>query len=210
MVSEFLPGQPLQHALPPAALNWIAARAGDAGRALGRLAVLRARLGVARQPPPEHVHADRARRRRRVRLQRRRDARARAVSRIVPRCTAAGRACTSSRRRSSSCSCCSARCWSCARAAGPARAIRALLGLAPKTARRIDADGREAGRAARARAGRRSPARAAGREGAGGRRRARRREHGRRIDGHRRADPGREGSRASRSPAARSTAPARS
>ena len=81
MMSEILPGQPLQHVLPPAALTWIAARARDAGRALGRLAVLRARLGVGRQPPPEHVHADRARRRRGVRLQRRRDARARAVSR---------------------------------------------------------------------------------------------------------------------------------
>ena len=38
----------------------------DAGRALGRLAVLRARLGVDREPAREHVHADRARRRRRV------------------------------------------------------------------------------------------------------------------------------------------------
>ena len=43
------------------------ARAGHAGRAVGRLAVLRARLAVDRQPQPEHVHADRARRRRRVR-----------------------------------------------------------------------------------------------------------------------------------------------
>ena len=40
------------------------ARAGDAGRAVGRLAVLRARLAVAREPQPQHVHADRPRRRR--------------------------------------------------------------------------------------------------------------------------------------------------
>ena len=32
-------------------------RAGDARRALGRLAVLRARVGVAGEPQPEHVHA---------------------------------------------------------------------------------------------------------------------------------------------------------
>ena len=38
---------------------------------------------------------------------------------VVPRWTGRS-ASTSSRRRSSSCSCCSARCWSCARAAGPA------------------------------------------------------------------------------------------
>ena len=37
--------------------------------------------------------------------------------------------------------CCSARCSSSARAAAPARAIRALLGLAPKTARRVRDDG---------------------------------------------------------------------
>ena len=51
------------------------ARPGDAGRAVGRLAVLRAWLGVGRQPQPEHVHAHRAGRRRRLRLQRRGDAR---------------------------------------------------------------------------------------------------------------------------------------
>ena len=43
-------------------------RPGDSGRALGRLAVLRARLGVDRQSQLEHVHADRHRRRRGVRL----------------------------------------------------------------------------------------------------------------------------------------------
>ena len=38
----------------------------DSGRALGGLAVLRARLGVAQEPQSQHVHADRLRRRRRV------------------------------------------------------------------------------------------------------------------------------------------------
>ena len=36
-----------------------AARSGDAGGAVGWLAVLRARLGLARHPQPQHVHADR-------------------------------------------------------------------------------------------------------------------------------------------------------
>ena len=36
----------------------------DAGRAVGRLAVLRARLGVGQDPQPQHVHADRHGRRR--------------------------------------------------------------------------------------------------------------------------------------------------
>ena len=71
-------------------------------------------------------------------------------------------------------------------------AIRALLGLAPKTARRLRDDGREEdvpidrvvpGDRLR------DPA---GREGAGRRRRARRHERRGRVDDHGRADPGRE------------------
>ena len=50
---------------------------------------------------------------------------------------------TSSRQRSSSCSCCSVKCWSCARAAGQARRFGSLLGLTPKTARRVESDGTE-------------------------------------------------------------------
>ena len=144
MVSEFLPGQPLQHVLPPAATDLDAVRAGHAGRALGRLAVLRPRLGVGRQPPPEHVHADRAGRRRRLRLQRRRDARARPVPGVVPRRTAIrsrvyfepaavivalvllGQVLELRARSRTS------------------AAIKALLGLAPTTARRVDAAGAEA------------------------------------------------------------------
>ena len=60
------------------------ARAGDAGRAVVRLAVLRAHVGVVREREPEHVHADRPRRRRRVRLQRGRDDRAGRVPRRLP------------------------------------------------------------------------------------------------------------------------------
>ena len=71
------------------------------------------------------------------------------------------------------------------------------------------ADGSEQDVPLERRARRRSPARAARREGAGRRRRARGPQRRRRVDGHRRADAGREGSRATASPAARSTAPAR-
>ena len=123
------------------------ARARDAGRAVGRLAVLRARLGVGREPPPEHVHADRARRRRGVRLQRRRDAGARAVPAIVPHArrqvavyfepaavivvlVLLGQVLELRARSRTS------------------AAIRNLLGLAPKTARR-DRAGRRAKRTCR-------------------------------------------------------------
>ena len=96
------------------------ARARDAGRAVGRLAVLHARLGVGRHPPPEHVHAHRARCRGGVRLQRRRDVRPGVVSALRSAWTARSR-CTSSRRPSSSCWSCSARCSNCGRAARRAR-----------------------------------------------------------------------------------------
>ena len=102
----------------------VAVPAGDAGRAVGRLAVLRARLGVGREPPPEHVHAHRPGRRGGVRLQRGRDAGARACSPHRSARTAIRSASTSSRRRSSSCSCSSARCWNCGRAAAPVRRSR--------------------------------------------------------------------------------------
>ena len=72
-------------------------------------------------------------------------------------------------------------------------AIKALLGLAPKTARRLGDDGREedvpleqvqVGDRLRVRPGEKVPV-----DGVG----PRRHERGRRVDGHRRADPGREG-----------------
>ena len=168
-----MPGQPLMHALSTGRATLDPARARDAGRALGRVAVLRARLGLGRQPQPEHVHADRARRRRGVRLQRGRDARAGSCSRPSFR-THGGEVAVyfeaaavivvlvllgqvlelRARSRTSA-------------------AITSLLGLAPKTARRIGATAAR-GRAARARARRRSAARAARRAGPGRRRRARR------------------------------------
>ena len=59
----------------PADLELDPDASGDAGRALGGLAVLRARLAVARHPQPEHVHADRHGHGRGLGLQRGRDAR---------------------------------------------------------------------------------------------------------------------------------------
>ena len=169
----------------------------DAGRLLGRLAVLRARLGVDREPAREHVHADCARRRRRVSVQRRRHARAAALSRRLPRRTASSRP-TSTPRWSSPCWCCSGRCSSCAPAAGRAPRFAQLLGLAPKTARviRDGARGRRAARSRfgvgdllRVRPGEKVPVDGVVVEG---------RSVGRRVDGDRRADPGREGRRAAR------------
>ncbi len=57
----------------------------DAGRRLGRGALLPARVGLPREPQPEHVHAHRPRRRGRVALQRRGPRRRRSPSRPRPR-----------------------------------------------------------------------------------------------------------------------------
>ena len=100
------------------------------------------------------------------------------------------RASISRRRRSSPCWCCSARCWSCAPASSTSGAIRALLDLAPKTARRIDGRRQRDRSPARRRPRRRSPAGAAGREDPGRRHRRRRPLLGRRIDGDGRIDAG--------------------
>ena len=170
-----------------------AIRAGDAGRAVGRLAVLPARLDVAGDAPPQHVHADRHRHRRRLSLQRRRGARAGAVPGDLPWPGRRGRRLLRGRRGDNR--------------AGPARPGARTQGARrdrarhPVAARSGAQDGapdlpwRRARHSTRPGAARAAPARAPRREGAGRRRRARGRLLDRRIDGHRRTDPGREGGR---------------
>ena len=122
--------------------RWAAVHLEHAGGAVGRLAVLRARLAIDRQPFAQHVHADRARRRRGVSLQRGRRCSCRAI--FPPSFAAHGKVgvyfeaaavitvlvllgqVLELRARSRTGS-----------------AIRALLGLAPKTARRSSRDGEE-------------------------------------------------------------------
>ena len=65
----------------PASVAVASVPAGDAGGAVGGLAVLRAGLAVVREPQPEHVQPDRARRRRRLPVQPGRDVRCRESSR---------------------------------------------------------------------------------------------------------------------------------
>ena len=96
------------------------ARAGDAGRAVGGLAVLRAGMGVAHEPQSQHVHADRHGHGRRLGLQRGRNGCARPVPAGFPGNGRRGRRSISRRRRRSPSSCCSARCSNCARANRPA------------------------------------------------------------------------------------------
>ena len=74
-------------------------RPGGAGGLVGRPAVLRAGLGVARQPQSEYVHADRAGDRDGLCLQCGRRALPRDLSRLVPRPSWRGRRSISSRRR---------------------------------------------------------------------------------------------------------------
>ena len=66
-MSDMIPGQPLQRAHSMRAIEWIEFALATPAVALVRLAALRARLGVGRESPPEHVHADRARHRHGVR-----------------------------------------------------------------------------------------------------------------------------------------------
>ena len=90
----------------------------------------------------QHVHPDRARDRGGVPLQPGRDLRPLGLPGRLPR-GRAGRSPSTSRRPASSRSWrCWARCWSCAPAERTGDALRALLNLAPKTARRLR-DGRD-------------------------------------------------------------------
>ena len=187
-----------RHWLDPQLSNLDPARARDAGRAVGGLAVLRARLAVRGLAQPQHVHADRARHRRRLGLQPRRGHWRRSCFRR-PSATRTARSRSTSRRPPSSPRwCCSARCWSCARARKTSGAIKALLGLAPvdRAARRRRHGDEDVALESCAR--RRSAARAARREGAGRRRRHRRTSVGRRVAGHRRIDAGQKERRATR------------
>ena len=119
------------------------ARPRNAGRALGGVAVLRARLGLGPDPEPEHVHAHRDGHRRRVALQRHRDPRAGDLPRlssatawadgtvdvyfeaaaVITVLVLLGQVLELRAREQTS------------------GAIRALLDLTPKTARRITPDG---------------------------------------------------------------------
>ena len=157
------------------------ARARDAGRAVRRLAVPRARLAIRRDVEPEHVHADRARHARGVELFRARDARAGRAAGVVPQ-----------RRRRAAALLRGGRGDRHARAARPgARAARAIANVGRDSraaeARAEDRASRRCGgrgsrRAARRRAGRRPAARAARREDSGRRRGDRRRQPRRRVD----------------------------
>ena len=114
--------------------NWLQFAARHAGRAVGRLAVLRARLAVARHAQPQHVHPDRHGHRRRLGLQRRRD-RSRPASSRRPSAAADGSVAGLFRGGGGD-----HRAGAARPGAGAARArarrrgaIRALLDLAPKT-----------------------------------------------------------------------------
>ena len=68
MVSDILPGRPIHHALGPRADGLAAGAPRNTSRSLGRLAVLRTRVAIHREPVPEHVHVDRPRHRNGVSL----------------------------------------------------------------------------------------------------------------------------------------------
>ena len=171
--------------------NWMQFVVRDAGGAVGRLAVLRARLAVARHAQPQHVHADRDGHRRRLGLQRRRDARAATFSRRRSAATTARSRSISRPPPSSPCWCCSARCWSCARASGPpARSARCSISrrrpraafCRAATSDDVPLDAVAVGDLLRVRPGEKVPVDGVLIEG---------RSRGRRVDGDRRVDAGR-------------------
>ena len=91
------PDQPA-HAAGPGDVELAAVRARHARRAVGRLAVLRARLAVAQDAQPQHVHPDRPGHRRGLDLQRR-GRRSRPASSRRPSAAPTGRWRSISRRR---------------------------------------------------------------------------------------------------------------
>ena len=80
MVDEFLPGHPLHARIDARLLNWIELALATPVVLWGGWPFFVRGMGVAREPPPQHVHAHRAGRGRRVRLQRGRHPRARSLS----------------------------------------------------------------------------------------------------------------------------------
>ena len=187
--------RPARHAMAGAAPVRLApARAGDAGRSVGRRTLLRARLVLARQSQPQHVDADRARNRRRLRLQRRRGARTGAVPGAAARAERTGAGLLRggvghSRPRAG-------RTGTGAHGTGPhrgcdPRAPRPRTEARPAAARRR----RRRGRAARHGPGRGALARQARRERSGGRSRPRRAFLRGREPAERRTGPRGEGGR---------------
>ena len=147
-----------------AAVPGVAAHA--AGGALGRIRLLPPRLARGTEPLAEHVHADRARRAGRLLLQSVRDFRARFFSAgNARRARHGGRLFRGGRRHHRARV--AGRMARAGRAWPHQRAIRQLLGLAPKTARRIRTDGAEEDVPLDQLVDRRSRARASGRKGAG-------------------------------------------
>ena len=144
-------------------------RPGDAGGAVGGLAVLRARLAVVAHAQPQHVHPDRARHRHGV------DSTAssprwRPVSSRPRCCRTAWCRSISSRRPSSSCLVLVGQVLELRARDATSGAIKALLGLAPRTALKVGADGNDAEVPIDIDRRRRSASRTARREGAGRRR----------------------------------------
>ena len=202
-------GAAMADMLAPAALSaarreLAAVRPGDAGRAVGRMAVLPARLGLARSPQPQHVHADRPRHRRGLALQRGRHDR-------CPACFPAGfrgrrrqrRGLFRGRRGHHRRWCCWARCWNCGRASRPAAPSARCSTSRRRPRAASDRRRRRRGDPARQIAARRSAARAPGRRRAGRRRGARGQQRRGRVDGHRRVHAGGEAAPATGSSAAR-------
>ena len=157
---------------------------------LCRLASLAAWLALARQSQPEHVHADRPGRGRGLRVQRRRRV-GPGSSRLVPMQARRRSRLLRGRRRSSSLLVLLGQVLELRAGARRAAPSRRCSGWRRRPRARAG-DGSEEDVPLDAGAGRRSPARPPGREGAGRRRGARGHEFGGRVDGHRRADPGRE------------------
>ncbi len=169
------------------------ARARDARRPLGRMAVFRPRLGLDRQPQPQHVHADRAGDWGRLRCTASSRRSSPASSRPRSAATAARSRSTSRPPRSSRRWCSSARCSSSAPGARRRAPSRHCSGSSPEDGaadpRRRQRGGRPARRGPRSATrcacgrARRSRSTASSLDGS---------ERGRRVDDHGRADPRRE------------------